>query len=134
MDRTVFLDTSAVLAVLLDEPIRPAILSLTNGCNLVAASSLPFETGNALIAGFRRKRLSADQVEAAWASYQRIPVRLAEIDVPQALQSSMDLGLYAYDGYVLETARQERLPLLTLDNGITRAAQRLGLKLVEVEQ
>jgi predicted nucleic acid-binding protein len=41
--------------------------------------------------------------------------------------------LYAYDGYVLETARAERLPLLTLDLRLARAAQRLGLKVKEVE-
>ena len=43
-------------------------------------------------------------------------------------------GLYAYDAYVLETAHAERLPLLTLDGGLARAADRLGLKLVEVEK
>jgi hypothetical protein len=34
-------------------------------------------------------------------------------------------------GYVLETARTERLPLLTLDRGLARAAQKLGMKLKE---
>ena len=45
----------------------------------------------------------------------------------------MQLGLYAYDGYVLEAAHANRLPLLTLDSGMARAAKRLGLGLVEVE-
>jgi predicted nucleic acid-binding protein len=59
---------------------------------------------------------------------------LAEIDVGRALEIAMGLGLYAYDAYVLETARAERLPVLTLDSGLTRAAQQLGLRLVEFEQ
>ncbi len=61
-------------------------------------------------------------------------VRLAAIDVRNALGIAVELGLYAYDAYVLETARAERLPLLTLDGGVVRAARHLGLKLVEVEK
>jgi len=34
----------------------------------------------------------------------------------------------------LWTARAERLPLLTLDGGLMRAADRLGLQLVEVKK
>ena len=46
----------------------------------------------------------------------------------------MELGLYAYEAYVLEAARAERLPLLTLDGGLVRAAHRLGLRLVGFEK
>ena len=126
------IDTSAVLAVLLDEPSRSALISATEGCGLVGAPSLPSEVGNALIAGFRRRRLSVEAVLQAWAGYQAVRVRLAEIDVRNTLEIAVELGLYAYDAYVLETARAERLPVLTLDGGVARAAQRLGLKLVEV--
>jgi predicted nucleic acid-binding protein len=63
-----------------------------------------------------------------------VRVRLAAIDVRNALGIAVELGLYAYDAYVLETARAERLPLLTLDGGVVRAARHLGLKLVEVEK
>lgn len=78
--------------------------------------------------------MSVEAVLGAWASYQRVRVRLAEIDVRNALEIAVELGLYAYDAYVLETAHAERLPLLTLDGGVARAADRLGLKLVEVEK
>ena len=128
------IDTSAVLAVLLNEPTRPALIRATEGCGLVGAPSLPWEVGNALVAGARRRRLSAEAVRQAWACYQTVPVRLAEIDAGHALEVAVELGLYAYDGYVLETARAERFPLLTLDEGLARAAKRLGLKLVEFEK
>lgn len=128
------IDTSAVLAVLLDEPTRPALIAAAEGCALVGAPSLPSEVGNALVAGFRRRRLSAEAVLGAWASYQKVRVRLAEIDVRNALQIALETGLYAYDAYVLETARAERLPLVTLDGGLRRAADRLGLKRVEIEK
>jgi predicted nucleic acid-binding protein len=61
-----------------------------------------------------------------------VQIRLADIDVDRALAIALDLGLYAYDAYVLETARARYAPLLTLDDGMARAARRLGLKLVEL--
>ncbi len=128
------IDTSALLAVLLDEPTRRALIGATEGYGLLGAPSLPWEVGNALVAGVRRGRLSVAAMRQAWASYQTVPVRLAEIDTEQALEVAVELGLYAYDAYVLETARAERLALLTLDRGLARAAQRLGLRLVEFEK
>jgi predicted nucleic acid-binding protein len=89
--------------------------------------------GNALLAGFRRRRLTRATVNAGWISYQRVELRLAGIDVGRALEIAMDLGLYAYDAYVLETARAERVPLATLDRGLARAAVKVGLRLVEFE-
>jgi predicted nucleic acid-binding protein len=124
-------DTSALLAVLLNEPTRPALISATQGYGLVGAPSLPWEVGNALVAGVRKRRLSAEEVRNAWASYASVPVRLANIDGGRAVNLAMEVGLYAYDGYVLETARTERLPLLTLDLALARAAQKLGVKLKE---
>jgi predicted nucleic acid-binding protein len=129
----VVVDTSAVLAVLLNEPTRRVLIAATEGCSLVGAPPLPFEVGNALVAGFRRRRLSVDAVLGAWASFQKVVVRLAEIDVRNALQIAVETGLYAYDAYVLETARAERLPLITLNGGLGRAAVRLGIKRIEVE-
>ncbi len=132
MKSSLVIDNSALLAVLLNEATRPAMISATKGCTLVGAPSLPWEIGNALIAAFRRRRLPSVAVQRAWSSYQTIPVRLAEIDVASALQIAMEVGLYAYDAFVLESARAERLPLLTLDRGLKRAAQQIGLQLLEL--
>jgi predicted nucleic acid-binding protein len=128
------MDTSAVLAVLLNEPARPALINATQGYDLVGAPTLPWEVGNALVAGFRRSRLSPSQVRQAWAGYQAVPVRLTEIAAERALEIALETGLYAYDAYVLETARAERLPLLTLDRALEQAAHRLGLRIREVEE
>ncbi|MGH9469455.1 MAG: type II toxin-antitoxin system VapC family toxin [Terriglobia bacterium] len=128
------IDTSAVLAVLLNEAARPALISATEGCDLIGAPTLSWEVGNAIVAGFRRRRLSPAQVRQAWTSYDAVPVRLAEIDAKRALEIALETGLYAYDAYVLETARAERLPLLTLDRALERAAHRLGLAVMEVQE
>ena len=130
---SVVIDTSAVLAVLLNEPERPALISVTSGVDLAGAPSLPWEVGNALVAGVRKHRLSAADVRSAWASYQEVPIRLLRIDALRALSVALDAGLYAYDGYVLEAARSGRLPLLTLDRRLARAAERLGVRIMEFE-
>lgn len=65
--------------------------------------------------------------------YAGVPLHLAEIAIERALEIALETGLYAYDAYVLELARAERLPLLTLDRALERAARRLHLQLMQVE-
>lgn len=126
------IDTSALLAVLLDEPERGALITITAGATLLAPGSVPWEVGNGLIAGFRRKRLSTRQVRAAWTSFERIPLRLLDVAVPRALGLAEQLGLYAYDAYVLEAARSQGAPLLALDSRLRMAASQLGLETWEM--
>ncbi len=118
--------------MLLNEASRPALIAATEGASLVGAPSLPWEVGNALIAGVRRRRIPKEIVATAWASYLQVPLRLTQIDVPRALETAGTLGLYAYDAYVLETARTERAPLLTLDATLARAAQTMDISVMEL--
>ena len=126
------IDTSALLAVLLHEPSRPGILNATENARLGSAPSLPWEVGNALVAGVRRRRLTPAQAHDAWTSYRRVPIRLVQIDVARALGLALHLRVYAYDAYVLETARSERTSLLTLDRGMAQAAREMELPLLEI--
>jgi predicted nucleic acid-binding protein len=126
------IDAAAVLAVVLEEPERQALLTATTGAVLFAPGSLPWEVGNALVAAVRRRRLSAAGAAAGWAGFQAIPVRLVEVDIAKALALAAEQGVYAYDAYMLEVARARGLPLLTLDVRLRAAAQRVGIELVEV--
>lgn len=126
------IDTSAVLAVLLHEPERPALVALTTGATLLAPGSVPWEVGNGLIAGFRRRRLTGREVRDAWTSFERIPLRFLQVAVPKALALAEQFGLYAYDAYVLEAARAQSVPLLTLDRRLLGAARDLRIELAEV--
>ena len=128
----VVIDTSAVLAVLLNEPERAALIALTRNATLLAPGSVPWEVGNGLIAGYRRKRLVARQVRDAWTSFEKIPLRLLEVGVPQALGLAQQFGLYAYDAYVIEAARGRRVPLLALDARLRTVATGLGVETWEV--
>ncbi len=125
-------DASAVLAVLLREPQREALIGATRSAALLTPASTPWEIGNALVAGWRRKRLTPEQMATAWSSFQAIPLRLVEVDVLRAMRVAVEHGLYAYDAYVLEAALVRRVPLLTLDKGLAQAAQAAGVLMVEV--
>lgn len=125
------IDTSALLAVLLEEPERPALIAASQGVVLFAPASLPWEVGNALVAATRRRRLTAAEAQRAWVAYEAVPLRLVEVDIGRAVAVALDLELYAYDAYMLELARQRGLPLLTLDKKLGAAARASGLQLVE---
>ncbi len=125
------IDTAALLAVLLEEPERAALLDATTGAVLFAPASLPWEVGNALVAAVRRRRLTAAAAQAGWAAYQTIPIRLVEVDIGRAMVLATERGLYAYDAYMLELARNRGLPLLTLDAQLSAAARLTGVALME---
>ena len=126
------IDTSAVLAVLLDEPERAALIRTTRGAVLFAPASLPWEVGNALVALVRRRRLDLAEARRVWNGYEAIALRLVEVDVRGAIELAVESGLYAYDGYMLALAKERGFPILTLDARLAAGARRAGLTVVEV--
>lgn len=125
-------DTSAVMAVILNEPSKAKLLATTHGGDLQSAPALPWEIGNGLSALFKRGRIDLDQARRAWDSFEGIPIRLARVDMTAALAIADDYGIYAYDAYVLECALRYRTPLLSLDRAQCEVAAALGLDVVEV--
>ncbi|GIW40358.1 MAG: twitching motility protein PilT [Candidatus Binatia bacterium] len=126
------IDTAAVLAVVLNEPERGALIAATRGAVLFAPASLPWEVGNALVAAVRRRRLSRDAALLAWKSYRKIALRLVALDIGRAIALATERGIYAYDAYMLELARSRGLPLLTLDTRLRSVARAAGVELVEI--
>ena len=132
-DMDVVVDTSAIIAVIANEPERPVILELTAGANLTVPPSIHWEVGNAFSAMFRRRRISLDQAKRAVRSYEQMTFRFIDVDLGQALEISDRLGIYAYDAYVLACALNMRSPLLTLDLRLTDAAPLIGVQVLEIE-
>ncbi|MCY3959116.1 MAG: type II toxin-antitoxin system VapC family toxin [Chloroflexi bacterium] len=128
----VTVDTSAVIAVIANQPERAAIVERTVGASLIAPASLPWEVGNAFSAMLRRRRITLAQAEAAVDRYQRMLFRFVDVDMKQALRLSERLGLYAYDAYVLACAQRMRCPLLTLDKRLAESAPLADVEVLEV--
>ena len=131
---TVTIDTSALLAVLLNEKHKPAIIEATKGYDLQAPASLDAEVGNALSAMFKRGRLTLKEAEQVLAQFSKIPIRRTQLRLTEAVRLAHTHEMYAYDAYVLDCARQYPSSLLSLDKPLKAIAQKLGLTLLEVSE
>ena len=127
-------DTSIVIAVITNEPTKAALVKQTQGAELFALRSLDFEIGNAFSAMMRRGRTTLERAKAAIEIYRQIPLNLVEIDLIAGVETAAQLNIYAYDAYVIACAKSLNYPLLSLDAGLLRAAQTLGIEVLEVKQ
>lgn len=129
----IVIDTSAILAVIGEQPEKASLLRLTRGAILVAPPSVHWEVGNALSAMFKRKAIGLTEALQLLEAYAAIPIRMAGIELKQAVELSARLNVYAYDAYVLACAINQGTPLLTLDGGLKERARKLKLDVLEVE-
>lgn len=128
----IVVDTSVILAVVLNEPHKAALIQLTVDAELVAPASLHWEIGNALSAMVKRARLTPEEAQAALVDYHKIPLRFLDIPLADAVRVAAQHGLYAYDAYMLVSAQQLSCALLTLDGGLQVAAQAAHVRYIEV--
>lgn len=133
MPANIVIDTSAILAVLLDEFEKQAVVEATMGSVVCAPASLRWEVGNAATAGVKRRRLTTERARQLVTDFERVTIRELAIDMLRAVDLALELGIYAYDAYILEAARSSGFPLLALDGPIRRNAKKLGLSLVELD-
>jgi len=125
-------DTNIFMVVALGEPERPLILERTMTCELIAPTLLPYELSNALSAMYKQKRLKSNEVVSVFNLASQIPVRLVEINISNALSLAIEYDIYVYDAYFLQAALQYRCALLSLDKKMCQVAQKLNIKLLEL--
>ena len=128
----VVIDTSAVIAVIANEPEEAAVSRYIEGANLFAPLSVHWEVGNAFSAMFRRRRISLTQATDAISNFEQLPLRLMNVDLRESLELSHRLNLYAYDAYVIACAVSLGMPLLTLDRQMSSVAPSVGVSMVEL--
>jgi predicted nucleic acid-binding protein len=110
-----------------------AVMNASMGRILCAPASVRWEVGNAATAGVKRRRFTAVRARQLVRDFQQVTLRELAVDLARAVDLALELGLYAYDGYILEAVRLSGYPLLTLDGPIRRNAQTMGLPVVELE-
>ncbi len=125
-------DTSVVVAVLVNEPERAKLVRLTERADLLAPGSVHWEVGNALAAMLKRSRIALAQIQTALDAYDSIPIRFVDVDLSAAMTIAAEYGLYAYDSYVIACAVANRCRLISLDHGLLAAAAKAGVRTVEV--
>ncbi|MFH0795359.1 MAG: type II toxin-antitoxin system VapC family toxin [bacterium] len=125
-------DTSTLLAVILAEPEKQRIVSLTTGHTLIGPGSIPWEIGNAFSAMLKQRRLRLSEAHRALGIFGSIPLRYVTVNLENALSLANKTGMYAYDAYFLDCALRHSAPLLTLDRSLGLAAKKVGVELLEV--
>ena len=94
----------------------------------------PTEVANGLLVGERRGRLQMETVTRALRDIAILPISVREAAMDASLSRILNLAraqqLTVYDAAYLDLAMREGLPLATLDEDLTAAAQRTGVALV----
>lgn len=126
-------DTSIIIAVLANEPMKKKLIKLTKGIELIAPMSVHWEIGNAFSAMLKRKRIDISKVIKAIQLYDTISITFIDIELEESLLIADKLNIYAYDAYLIACALKNHCQLITLDNGLISAAKNFGVKTLEIE-
>jgi len=130
--KNILIDTSAIIAVIANEPEKGRLIELVDGFSLIAPKSVYWEIGNAFSAMLKRRRVTLKQVERALGVFNEIPIRYLDIDLRESLVVANKHGMYAYDAYLLAGAMRYKAPLLTLDQQLARLANDMCIDVLEV--
>ena len=130
---TIVTDTSAILAVILDEPEKQKVLDLIQDADLIAPGCLYWEVGNALSAHFKRSRFTLDESVSALQIFKNISLTYIDVQLESTLQLAKQLNIYAYDAYFINCALEYGVPLISLDKALCRHAITMGITVLEVK-
>lgn len=128
----IVIDVSAILAVIVDEPERDRIIEMVAEHDLVGPGSIPGEIGNAFSSMLKQHRVNLKDAQRGLTVFQSIAIRYMAIDFENAISIAHANNLYAYDAYFLDCASRHSTPLLTLDRPLRRAAEKLGIHILEI--
>ncbi len=126
-------DTSVIIAVIANEPLKGQLIALTQSADLIAPASVHWEIGNAFSAMLKRNRITLHLALQAMDIYRRIPLRFVEVELSEVLKTAAELGIYAYDAYLIQCALKYNAPLLTLDQSLAQRAREKGAQIIEVK-
>jgi predicted nucleic acid-binding protein len=139
----VVLDASVAAAWLLpdeaSEASRRVYVRTRRGSLVLHAPELwLWECGHLIAAAVKRRRLTPEDALLTWSVLDAIRVRVelaapAPAQVRAALVLALDHGVSLYDAGYLWLAASLRLPLLTLDRSLARAAKPAGVEVVDME-
>ena len=130
----IVIDTSAVIAVIVGEPEKAAIIAATSGHTLIGPGSISWEIGNAFSAMIKQRRIDVEDAQRGLEIFDSIPLQYVNVDMANVLSIAAQVNAYAYDAYLLDCALRHTAPLLTLDRTLRRAADALGINLVNLEE
>jgi predicted nucleic acid-binding protein len=110
-----------------------SILQLLESTHAVVPAHWIFEVANALAIAERKRRITAEGIDAFLARLQRLPIyidrREPQLIWQAVLPVARECGLTAYDAAYVELARRDGLALATLDEELRAACGKVGVVL-----
>jgi len=128
----IVIDTSAIIAVVANEPEKKRLITLTSGFDLIAPKAIYWEIGNAFSAMFKRKQATLRQAKDAINIFKKIPIRFLDVDLIDTLELSDKYNIYAYDAYVISCALKHKCSLISLDLRLLEVSKQAEVRIVEV--
>jgi len=132
------LDASLVLAWFIDPSVAPLAARiqrfLLQGDRAIVPHLWRPEVANGFVTAQKRGILTAVRSAQAFAELDLLLAQSIEnvahdLSIQRIVTSAQNFGLTAYDATYLETAREQNLPLATLDRRLAAAAQQAGISL-----
>jgi len=124
------LDSSAALAWVFSDEAAPdmdVVFDQVAERGAVVPSLWILEIANALTVAVRRERITRNERDDALADLAALDVSIDPETEQHAWKATLQLadrhGLSVYDASYLELAQRKRLPLVTLDHALVRAAE-----------
>jgi len=131
------LDASVALAWFLDNPVSPYATQvkqrLLDGARAVVPALWHLEMANGFAVSERRHILTAAEGTRCLIDVEQLTAQIETnsdlVLTRQALSTARSFQLSAYDAVYLDTARNQGLPLATLDQSLRAAAARAAVEL-----
>jgi predicted nucleic acid-binding protein len=128
MDNMIITDASAIMAVVVYEPVHDYVIQITKDKIIAAPPMIAFEIANGLTKMMKKKVItSEDEMIEAFKYFKRISIKTVEVDMERALKIAWKYKIYSYDACYLELAERLDLPLLTFDGKMADVAKDMKL-------
>ncbi len=131
------LDASVALAWFLDNPVSPYATQvkqrLLDGARAIVPALWHLEMANGFVVAERQHILTAAEAIRCLIDVEQLTAQIETnsdlVLTRQALSTARSFQLSAYDAVYLDVARNQGLPLATLDRGLHAAAARAAVEL-----
>ncbi len=133
------LDASVALAWFVDPSVEPLAARiqrfLVQGDRAIVPHLWRPEVANGFVTAQKRGVLTAVRTAQAFAELDFLLAQSIEnvnhnLSIQRIVTTAQSFGLTAYDATYLETAREQQLPLATLDRRLAAAARQAGIPVI----
>jgi predicted nucleic acid-binding protein len=127
----ILLDASAIMAVIADEAESEIVINCTRDAIIVSPDVVSFEIANGLTKMMKKRIIDTkEKMINLIKNFERIPIKIVEVDIEKSMEIAWDYKIYAYDAFYLEVAKRLNLSLLTFDGDMRKIGKNMGINVL----